>query len=564
MHSQKLNAAAHTSSNRRSAALSAACLRHPQFDVLRGCTRSLHGVVHGNVGTRMTRKAPMLPRRKPEPKPSVEAFLFRTRERLGFTVAYVERALGVSRDSLDRWEGGAGAYPIPPLPLARLLRFYSDEGGCSWKEARDVFQNAYPELDTIVSQMERGRVSASKGYDALPHRWIHTNHSNHLITWDAATLDEYDRVSALVTKHFANSVGDVLSVERPTHVAGSDVFRVQGKEKNIFLKGYRVRLEHKKLDSMVRIQRIVADPDSTDPPFPGARFLAPLNTNNSDRGWLESEWAECPVVIAYDFVEESHGGGITHYAGTSLEEIASIGASLARLNTLLIDNCEHPIADIGFTNENANWESCQALFQREADIPTRIRYLADAELKYIRETADRVNALKGTGSVFTLNDFHPHNVFVKRDRCHLIFDFDVRKEWPEQATVAFAMHRACREYVRRNIMTPSILLDPSEIPKIQHGLAVDSVNAFLSGYTSVRDSARAAVLESGVEWAKAINFRKLCDILWSSFPGNDDLRKRPEDVLFSEFVKFLSYLKELDVFADAVKELAYGKARLTA
>ena len=192
--------------------------------------------------------------------------------------------------------------------------------------------------------------------------------------------------------------------------------------------------------------------------------------------------------------------------------------------------------------------------ERRVALPTRTRYLAMAELSLLNEIAAEVtplfgDTLFGTERTFNLSDLHPHNIFVVGEKCILIFDYDVRDEWPEVATRSFALHRLCRECVRRNVRSASLLASPDLFSAAEFELIRESAAAFLEGYSAARpDASKLIGTTEGVTWAAAINFAKLVDCLGYALLREPDPMSRAEERLYSEVVKFFSYLKELRVF----------------
>jgi hypothetical protein len=84
----------------------------------------------------------------------------------------------------------------------------------------------------------------------------------------------------------------------------------------------------------------------------------------------------------------------------------------------------------------------------------------------------------------------------------------------------------------------------------------ESTISFIDGYAADRPDLHEEFFCHGPKWAKAMNFSKLLNISQSLLiRGADDPHGRTEPILFNELVKFIAYLRELDVMDGVFGEI---------
>lgn len=401
------------------------------------------------------------------------------------------------------------------------------------------------------------QIIATKGLDSLPHRWIYTNHSESAVNWRPVHESAGASIRRIVIENYSAHVASPGAIAAPLHATGSDIFRVQAKNSptTILLKRFRHQPSDAELSALIDLQEGVAKAAI----FPTGEFLSPLITD-SGRKWVRQD---NHVIIACRFVTGADTGLVTHFRGSDCREIESVGRSLGKLNTYLRIAQDAPAQErstaekVVFRPTLVQWQEVKRELEREAFLDTRSRYLAKAEQTFLCSVRDEVQPMLETLTEaeprpFTLNDLHPHNVFVSNGECVLIFDYTIGDEWPETATASFALHRMCREYVRRIIRSARSFRDVGALCQRERDLIAESATRFLKGYIKERPIEVAdLVIRNGAQWAKAINFVKLVNNVAFEIYDIADKFNRTEEQHYAEIVKFISYLKELELF-DAV------------
>ena len=417
-------------------------------------------------------------------------------------------------------------------------------------------------IDTTRIEHETPEPRPDEGMDDLPHIWIRTNHSDPRIVWHSLGKDEkkFAKVVQVARENYPEHVKDPGEVECLGNAADSSVYHVadrDGNKKPILLKFHRRFTTDTQLRTLTSIYQHVAEAEI----FGNySQFLEPLHSKNKSDPWvlITTNDNEKESVIAYQFLREAKAifstpknTPVTHFAGNTLKEIKNTAKKLSELNNLLMNNSLTPNEGIFFkrgTTERNDWEEIVKALKNKATndafMPKRTVYLALKELSLIKNTFAEIKDLDGEGPrEITLNDLHPHNVFVSGDECVLIIDYEgVRNDWPEVATCAFALHRLCREYVR-----PRIRQNPKQVSNA----VSEAADAFLQGYGEPRPDTNVAevVRREGIRWAKAVNFAKLMGNIGPEMGLTEDLEQRPEEVHYRETIKFLTYLRELEIFA---------------
>lgn len=393
-------------------------------------------------------------------------------------------------------------------------------------------------FEPVIQEKQR-----DNGLDDLPHMWIRTNHSNPEIVWVSVDGDEWSRVTRMALEHYGTFISQPTEIERPGHAEGSDVYRVADREASrrpILLKIFRRERTDDELRRLCAVHREVANAGI----FGNyGEYLRPLVTS-AGHEWVLPGHEGARVAIAWYFLNEVKTGRVTHFKGGSEQEIESVAERLGQVNTVLIRSSLASLYPVHFPWNPDGWDATIQAVRSGDAIPSRTMYVARAEIALIERVRGEINALERADNYpITLNDFHPHNVFMSEGNCVLIFDYEgVRSDWPEVAACAFALHRFCREYVRRRARKDrEIIVDPRTVARA-------AAEAFLRGYKKARPEIIDAVKAKGARWAKAVNFAKLMNVIDYGATRRADPSGRTEGQHFREVIKFISYLRELDVF----------------
>lgn len=391
---------------------------------------------------------------------------------------------------------------------------------------------------------------SNDGLDDLPHLWLKTNHSKSNINWVAVEEQEWAKVVDITRQYYTNHIREPREIASPTHTQGSDVYKVEDRDAHvhpIFLKLFRAPRPDDQLEKLFAIHRLIADSSIFSEEH--SECLRPLTTVNG-LDWVRQEPSlnlKGPLV-AFRFLTEATKGEVTHFKGASETEIESVGYKLGLINDAMIGSDLKPMIPRQFPWNDALWDEVIERVGEDTPIVNRALYLAKAEKELIESTNKEIRHLKAHRREFpmTLHDFHPHNVFVSGDECILVVDFEgARTDWPEEGSYVFALHRLCREYIRRIVRGSSGLL-PADVAR-------PAAEAFLNGYKQKRPEVVKDISRISFQWAKAINFAKLMNnIAYEMTNLVEDSAKRSEEEHYREVIKFISYLKELDVLEQAI------------
>lgn len=381
------------------------------------------------------------------------------------------------------------------------------------------------------------------GLDELPHLWIKTNHSVNEVKWDDVDRSEFNRISRFVEEKLRTSF-DIGQIYRASNATGSNVYAVADLDgdKKIVVKEYRHSFSSDEIASLVEVQKAVAGSRI----FPQGGCLVPLvEPLPTARGG--------GTIISYGFVRGADDRGpvdqrVEHFAGKSCAEIGDVAAKLSALNEVISKAKPRSYGDVGFRRafDAEKWGRLRKKLEDKVAIVSRARYVAVAELDIIDRVYLNISALLGTGggpyeSSMSLNDCHPHNIFVDvaTGSCQLIFDYDLRTEWPEVATVGFAMHRLCRDYVRKGLRGQARSRDESYLAWRTPELIRDSIGAFVEGYATGREKVARQLPGDGLRWAQAVNFVKLVNNIGYELMPDEyiDGAGRGEPEHFAEIVK---------------------------
>ncbi len=466
-------------------------------------------------------------------------FLRYMRERRGLTQQELGNLVGVSQFAVNLWENGH-----TPTPSRRNLRKLSEV----------FFGNDDVEIWFRASVLP-GESSTEDGYNYLPHRWLAANHSSFELFWVPVDRSEFRLIADLVRSHYGRTPKDISMA---VHVEASRAYAISNLEADkpdMFLK---VLKDHRTPDQLHRLL-VIHDLISNSLIFQ-EKFAACLRPSSPSRQVpSETRWirvSDGRQAIAFPFVDGAKDGRVTHFQGSSDEELIDVGRKLASVNKILNQNELPSMQASDFLRERTQRLSNDVIESIESinhsALIDRRSYILNAESELIRKTHDQIKGIlvmSPDAYPMTLHDFHPHNVFVLEDECVLIVDFEgARKDWPEEGTVLFSLHRFCREYVRY------FFLKNQQQDEV--ALATEAANAFLKGYKEKRD---LKVTSTAILWAKAINFAKLMDNLAYGNTYNRqrvaDASGRTEEQHYREVIKFVSYLREFEIFEKALGSL---------
>ena len=416
------------------------------------------------------------------------------------------------------------------------------------------------------------------GYDELPHVWIRTNHSIHNVNWVKVDSETRFVISKFVYDNYCpRHIKDVFEVQGLQH--NPNVFRVAGRhiEQNgpIFLKKCKAHMSDRTLGRIIGVQNAIADATYDDgsetpkPIFPYGHYLRALETREGNyfgRASFKNEGDR--LVTALPFLEEAKTGKVMHFSRkANNNEIRSVGEKLGRVNDVL-SRADLPV----FLTDMFEWKekelSSVIRFVKDCDrnVLDRRSYLVHAELELIiwvwekveSELKPDIERLSGSSAApIVLHDLHPHNVFMENSECVLIIDFEqARKDWPEEASFMFSLHRFCRDPIRERYRLKQI--DGTSKEEFVD-IAVTPVEQFIEGYKCARPQAIAyGEMQKYLTWAMAINLAKLLGCVAYGHGKNDPLGRK-ESVWYSEVVKFISYLKELKLLIPVLNEIENGK-----
>lgn len=320
-----------------------------------------------------------------------------------------------------------------------------------------------------------------------------------------------------------------------------------------FLRRFTGWGDEAELKATLTIQQSLAN-DIFEVPY--ARGLRPIRTYAGDLMIKTSVFSDHGAwwYALFPFVE-----GVRHFEGAQLDELESAAAQFGTVTDSLqrhdplIQTMHKKLEGISPFNE---WFGT---LERNLSLATSgttsiWQLFLHAQAPFITQCMKDAAAV-GEPSTWpcipALFDFEPDNCFVVANECVLIFDYEhIQRRWPEQAVVAFSLHRFCREYVCKDLPRQ---LGPFAPIK-------ESVSSFLRGYTTSRPAFEISVSELHA-WIKLTNLYKLARWVSYSLDATKDPRWRSSDRHREEVLKLLSHLKEADVIRDA---LAPGHRRVEA
>jgi Phosphotransferase enzyme family len=389
-------------------------------------------------------------------------------------------------------------------------------------------------------------------YNAVPNPWVATDHSHSQIDLVAIDDDaERESLMKLLNQHYSHlALSSLPEIERVWHSRSSRVYRVYDRVKHpdsaFMVKQWTTRTTNAEADiqNSFIIETLVRDHAGFGDD--GKKRLTPILTDRQkpyEPTGVPDEW-----ICMHPFLDS-----VSHFAANTHQEVASVAEQFAYVNNALARTPEK------FKVEENTFLSARHLGPQWDKIQSIVKTAVKGNLKlypalyYARVEADLINRLskesqelvKSQRPDFVLNDFHPHNVFMRDGTCISIIDYEgATRDWPEEAACAFAMHRFGREYVRRQIEANNLKYVDA---------ARDVIEAFLDAYGRIRgtDIVRR-VRSNGIPWARAVNLCKLIQQFEYSSANMDSLNRTQIDWL-TQALKFLSYFKELEVFEEALR-----------
>ena len=278
-------------------------------------------------------------------------------------------------------------------------------------------------------------------------------------------------------------------------------------------------------------------------------YVLPLQTESGD-SWIPVSEKHPAPISAFFYMDEVRQGHATHFQGELRDEIEDVGRKFAQINNILVSSALAPNPFRIYPVDPAWWE--RILTQLEAG-PERTNSqtlaLARTHRDFIKRTFEDVTnliepkAVRDGSYPITLSDLHPRNVFTLEGECVLIYEYqEARNDWPEVANLMFSAHRFCREYVRKRFVHDGSAADRSPRENAQR-----AAKAFLRGYGIARPrEVIEHAVAAGTTWAKAVNFSKLVANFAYELEDTEDPIGRNKYQHFTEALKFLAYIRELD------------------
>lgn len=383
-----------------------------------------------------------------------------------------------------------------------------------------------------------------------PTLWMPTNHSRSEIDIvPVADQLERGKTAAILADHYKRLSRRHYWIERVAEDSASDNYRVSPLGGSPFLLRLHRRVTSElSLSAIHGVHRWIYDAHIF--PDPHNACLLPLLTDQGE----EYAWAGNQLVAAFPFAPTKR-----HYGGRTLAELLSVAERYGAVQRRLVQGESHldveaiPIVRSSITRPVSSPQSFGQLVEvarektRSKDGDALLSAFVDraSQLEELRGRLERLTGNTPARVTPLLHDFHPHNTFCTVNECVLIYDYEaVATSWPEQATLAFALHRFCREFVRGE-KNRGLAKFEEEIPLLSQ--------RFLAAYERGRAAVPDAVLDQLPSWIAWANFPKLVSVMSSYLGLKEDSAKRPKRVLRSEIFKFLVYLSESERFSRALR-----------
>lgn len=243
---------------------------------------------------------------------------------------------------------------------------------------------------------------------------------------------------------------------------------------------------------------------------------------------------------------------VTHYSGTSLEQLLSFAQLFGRLQKSIstIGNDLLPLASATkdhYEDEICNIESdisfidqAYQIARRKREIPAYLEFWQSNRAGLIQAAVAQWKYLESLNSKTDvaplMHDVHPHNTFFRGDKCVLIYDFEQIDTYSHGDALAFSIHRFVREFVRHR-RDRAGMSAVHEIPK--------AVKLFVEHYSSGFESELTdGFLDTLDLRITKINLTKLRHVMMSLVHPGSELGRRPASTLFAEARKFVACLEE--------------------
>ena len=465
------------------------------------------------------------------------------------------RHLNALRELFPQWELGVARFFDDALVRARMqpdltgepLRRFLTVGSTQVVD-RPI---ANPHNTTVQLSGNTREARPARVADASldPKCWIVTNHSDPRIVLTPVDAGDFRRVADLVKRHYRRYCPNPRSVEKFSNTLDGQVYLVTDADSDrraIIVKFVRGVRTSKQMRALARVQHAVKT-HNIFRKYSG--YVLPLQTESGD-SWIPVSEKHPAPISAFFCMDEVRQGRATHFQGESRDEIEDVGRKFAQINNILVSSALAPNPFRIYPVDPAWWE--RILKQLEAG-PERTNSqtlaLARTHRDFIKRTFEDVTnliepkAVRDGSYPITLSDLHPRNVFTLEGECVLIYEYqEARNDWPEVANLMFSAHRFCREYVRKRFVHDGSAADRSPRENAQR-----AAKAFLRGYGIARPrEVIEQAVAAGTTWAKAVNFSKLVANFAYELEDTEDPIGRNKYQHFTEALKFLAYIRELD------------------
>ncbi len=383
-----------------------------------------------------------------------------------------------------------------------------------------------------------------------PNEWLNTNHSNPDISLVSVTdKSELAEVNEIVGKYFKKRI---FWVKRVDEDCGSRNYRINPLFGRTFLLRIQKRINiEAALKALSEIHKVVHDSD-VFASSPYRKHLLPKKIKGGDYVRYHNVGKdERKFISGYPFVKVT-----THYSGEYEEEVVSVAEKLGGMQRVLSTIPPETVANLKSIQESL--VSPFPRFSELEDVLQRAekrRHKDDCCEEFSRIGNDLKKAWHYVQDTLTektekapcLHDFHPHNTFVEKSECVLIYDYEaVCCCWTEEAALAFSLHRFCRERIRLQYHS-----GPNwERDEKLKGFIADITKLFLEGYKKGRGSLPGNILANLHPLIISTNTPKLLLAMNYYLDPEKDPAGRRRETLKAEAIKFMAYIKEAKQFAN--------------
>lgn len=445
--------------------------------------------------------------------------------------------LGISRPTVNNFLTGK------PVSIG-IFKEICNKLNENWEvvAAKQVIEIDYePKLENLVKA----------DYDQF--LWMEINHSKASI--DLEEVENTDSEFLVLSRvldyyNLSANTGKGSAIYRVKEFSGTNNYKVTFSDKDPLLLRIHKRIKDEMtLTVLQSIQKKVYESEVfKDSPLRDC--LIPLKTSSNknfvllDNGYLAE---------AYPFAQmrfSSSTEQVNHYSARSQEQLYKFARRYGSLQKFI---STQKIENIHFITEQRpgiSWfgnrlAKIYEIFEKISEIAdysnTGIK-ISQKDQDFLKSVWNQVNTCTCNRILqdeLFLHDCHPHNTFFYEDECLLIYDYEtVSNFWSQSEALAFTMHRFIREHVRKYYAR-------SENIRTRIAALVD---IFLKGYSengaripeNFRDSLSLCI--------KTTNLAKLLEVIAFYHRIDSDPANRNLEVLYSEFLKFLAFLKEADYF----------------